>query len=116
MIAAAALMPAEAVGREAAVAGIGPVRRLDEEHADRDEEDDDADLEQHHRVVRVRRFLDADHEDDRDQRDDRERRQVEDDREPNKCGASARPTRDNCVGRVGRLPAADATNASCADR
>ena len=60
MIAAAALMPGEAVRRETAGGRVVPVRRLDQEDADRQEEQDDAHLEHHHRVVGVRRLLDAD--------------------------------------------------------
>ena len=81
MIAAAALIPAAPFGVEAARRRVGPVVRLDQEDADRDEEQDDPDLEQDHRVVRVSRLLDADDENDRDQRDDGDRRQVDDERD-----------------------------------
>ena len=70
----------EPVRREATGGGIVPVVRLDQEHADGDEKQDDTDLEQHHRVVRVGRLLDPDHQNDRDRHHDQKRRQVDDDR------------------------------------
>jgi hypothetical protein len=76
--------------------------RLDQEYAHGDEEQDDADLEQHHRVVRVRRLPHAANEDDRDGADDQEGGQVDDERDSENARGVGDRLGQVDLGRVGR--------------
>ena len=101
MIAAPALIPAKPLGAKPPSAGSFQLDRLDQGDAHGHEEENDADLEQHHRVVGIGRLLDADHQEHGDERDHQEGGEIGDDRNAEEVGRGGQGGGQVRVGRIG---------------
>src|SRR6185369_1085157 len=91
----------EAVGSETAGCWIGPVLRLDQGHTHRDKEQDDPDLEQYHRVVRVGRLTHSADQENGDRSDDEERGKVDDEGNAEQFRGARDSGGEKGAGRVG---------------